>query len=84
MLVMKSNVNVMASFNPQDRFRSAPFVSRAEQMSHSDRSDMTHDGLTLTAKTRRGKKNKQLREGRVCVGPVKSETQIWRLANRQL
>lgn len=32
MLVMKSNVNVMAQFNRQDQFRSAPFVSRPEKM----------------------------------------------------
>jgi hypothetical protein len=39
-------------------------------MNRSDRRDMTRDRLTLTAKTRRGKKNKQNTEGRVFVGPI--------------
>jgi hypothetical protein len=38
-------------------------------MIRSDRRDMTRDRLALSAKTRRGKKNKQSTEGRVFVGP---------------
>jgi hypothetical protein len=37
-------------------------------MIRSDRRDMKHYRLTLTAKTRRVKKNKQRKEGRVFVG----------------
>jgi hypothetical protein len=37
-------------------------------MIRSDRRDMKHDRLTLTATTRRVKKNEQRKEGRVFVG----------------
>jgi hypothetical protein len=56
MLVTKCNVTVVAQFDRQDQFSSVPFVSRSVQMIRSDRRDMTHDRLTLTARTRRVEK----------------------------